>query len=555
MTVAAALGIGAPVALADGLAGSYLAAGHANYKSDYKQAAHYFTQAVLNDPTNPVLLQNALVNKIIAGELASAVPLAVSLSQIVEDAQLADLVLVTDALHNKEFDRALEILSQEEQRLNPLMAGLLRGWVAAGQGDTTGAAEYFDKLGKDTSFGPLGRYHKALVYGLAGNFDGAAEIMDGDADGPLRVNRASIYAHIQVLMQLDRRDDALALIDAELPARRSENLIALREKITNGDSVPFDYVNAPLDGAAEVFLTLATALNQEDAARFALMYGRFAQHVRPDYNDAHLLTADLLDSQGQYELAIADYDRIPEDAAVYRSAAVGRADALAASGQIDVAVSALQELKATYPQDRFVRIALADLLRGEERYDEAREAYTGAIAMIDTEVPSDWRTYYVRGIANERTDNWEDAEADFRKALELAPDQPLVLNYLGYSLVEKNLKIDEAKNMIERAVEARPDDGYITDSLGWVLYKLGEYEEAVPYMERAAELVPIDPIINDHLGDVYWSVGRKIEAEFQWRRALSFDPEEKDAERIRLKLELGLDEVLAREAERETTSN
>jgi len=225
-------------------------------------------------------------------------------------------------------------------------------------------------------------------------------------------------------------------------------------------------VNAPLDGAAEVFLTLATALNQEDAARFAIMYGRFAQHVRPDY-----------------------------------------------------------------------------------------KAYTGAIAMIDTEVPSDWRTYYVRGIANERTDNWEDAEADFRKALELAPDQPLVLNYLGYSLVEKNLKIDEAKNMIERAVEARPDDGYITDSLGWVLYKLGEYEEAVPYMERAAELVPIDPIINDHLGDVYWSVGRKIEAEFQWRRALSFDPEEKDAERIRLKLELGLDEVLAREAERETTSN
>ena len=148
--------------------------------------------------------------------------------------------------------------------------------------------------------------------------------------------------------------------------------------------------------------------------------------------------------------------------------------------------------------------------------------------------------------------NWDAAEADFRAALEIDPEQPQVLNYLGYSLVERQEKLDEALSMIERAVEARPESGYIIDSLGWVLYRMGRYEDAVSHMERAVELMPVDPVVNDHLGDVYWAVGRKLEAEFQWRRALSFvDPEDTDAEakpdRIRRKLDVGLDVVLAEE--------
>ena len=115
----------------------------------------------------------------------------------------------------------------------------------------------------------------------------------------------------------------------------------------------------------------------------------------------------------------------------------------------------------------------AAVLRREERYAEAAESYTEVINRIEEATRSDWRSFYVRGIAYERVGEWDKAEADFRKSLELLPDQPLVLNYLGYSLVEKNLKIDEAKDMIERAVAGDPDNGFITDSLGWVLYKLG----------------------------------------------------------------------------------
>ena len=160
--------------------------------------------------------------------------------------------------------------------------------------------------------------------------------------------------------------------------------------------------------------------------------------------------------------------------------------------------------------------------------------------------------FYARAISNERLDRWDRAEADFRKALELNPDHPQVLNYLGYSLVEKRIKLDEALDMIERAVEGQPNSGYIVDSLGWVLYRLGRYDEAAGHMERAAELMPIDPVVNDHLGDALWAVGRFNEAEFQWKRALSFVDEENpspdiDPNRIRRKLEVGLDKVLEEE--------
>ena len=208
----------------------------------------------------------------------------------------------------------------------------------------------------------------------------------------------------------------------------------------------------------------------------------------------------------------------------------------------------MQALSDKFPENIRVHEALGDVLRREERYAEAADSYTAVIDRIDEATRGDWRSYYVRGIAYERIGDWDKAEADFRKSLELQPDQPLVLNYLGYSLVEMNMKIDEAKDMIERAVAGDPDNGFITDSLGWVLYRIGQYEDAVPHMERAVELMPSDPVINDHLGDVLWKVGRQTEAVFQWKRALSFEPEEEDAERIRRKLDVGLDVVLDEES-------
>jgi Flp pilus assembly protein TadD len=295
-------------------------------------------------------------------------------------------------------------------------------------------------------------------------------------------------------------------------------------------------------------MTLADALDTEDSLRIALIHARLAAHIRADLIEAKLLVAELLEAQEQYALAAQALEGVPEGSPWYVTAEIRRANTQRGAGDLDAAIATLRALAESHPDQIEVHSALGDMLREAERFPAAAEAYSRAIELIDTPRPAHWVLYYTRGIARERSGDWPAAEADFRQALELEPDQPLVLNYLGYSMVEQRQNLDEALAMIEKAVAGQPDDGYITDSLGWVLYRLGRYEEALPHMLRAVELVPDDAVINDHLGDVLWKVGRRREAEFQWSRALSLGPaDDLDMQRIRAKLEGGLDAVLAQE--------
>jgi tetratricopeptide (TPR) repeat protein len=320
-----------------------------------------------------------------------------------------------------------------------------------------------------------------------------------------------------------------------------------RQRLSDGETLSFDVILGAKEGIAEVYFSIAGALVGEADDAYTLLYTRMSEFLNPKLVDATLMSAQLLERLGRYDLATETYNRISPDDPVYHEAEMGRAEALKSSGQTDEAIEVLSRLSQSHPDQPSIFVSLGDMLRSEERYEEATAAYDAAVALIDEPNPRQWPVFFARGITFERTDKWPQAEADFRKALELSPDQPQVLNYLGYSFVEMKQNLDEALDMIQRAVAARPDDGYITDSLGWVFYRLGRYDEATTVMERAAELTPVDPIVTDHLGDVYWAVGRRREAEFQWHRALSFEPEEVDAARIRRKLEVGLDVVLDEE--------
>nr|WP_226898502.1 tetratricopeptide repeat protein [Mangrovicoccus algicola] len=264
------------------------------------------------------------------------------------------------------------------------------------------------------------------------------------------------------------------------------------------------------------------------------------------------MVASIFDEQGNYELAGDLYDEVPRDHPAYLQAEFGRAGALRYAGRLDAAIEVLNQLSKTYPDLLDVQVSLGDALTADDRWEAARAAYDRAVELLPEPDESDWQIFYARGITLERLKLWEEAEADFRRALELSPQEPRVLNYLGYSLVERRENLDEALAMIQEAAAQRPDDGYIADSLGWVYYRLGRYEDAVEPMEHAAEIMAIDPVINDHLGDVYWAVGRKLEARFMWRRALSFTDygssnEDIDPDRVRRKLDIGLDAVLAEE--------
>ncbi|MGC9448811.1 tetratricopeptide repeat protein [Cereibacter sphaeroides] len=525
-------------------AGAYLAARVAAAGSDYRAAADWFARALAADPSNTSLIEGALISDFSLGEIEKAVPLATRLAESGNGAQAAALVLLADRAKREEY-RA--ILTAEPTGLGPLVDRLSFAWAAFGAGRMSEAIEAFDQLATTQGLEPFGLYHKALALAAAGDFEGADEILSGRDGNALRVMRRGSIAHAQILSQLDRNADAVAMLEESFGTDADAGIDALKERLAAGETLPYDVARNATDGMAEIFFTLAGALSGEVDDGSTLLYARTATHLRPDHTEALLLSAQILDNQGQHQLASETYARIPPADPMFFVAEIGRADALRADDRIEASLEVLQGLARSKPELMQVHLALGDALRREERYADAVTAYDAAIARVPAPERQHWPLFYSRGICHERLSHWEEAEADFRRALELNPDEPQVLNYLGYSFVDRGQNLEEALSMIERAVAARPESGYIIDSLAWAYFRLGRYQDAVEPMEKASLLEPVDPIVTDHLGDVYWAVGRKLEARFQWHRALSFDPEEKEAQRIRRKLEVGLDALLAEE--------
>lgn len=536
----------AGTALTNGVAGPYLAARQASENSDYAAAAGYYADALAHDPGNPTLMEASVLSDLALGDIAAALPIAKTLAASDTHSQIASLVVLADELKRGAFAPAISAV-QAGQGAGPLVDGLVTAWAEVGAGKMSDALADFDKLAATPGLKAFALYHKALAMASVGDFEGAEKIFSGASGTDIQLSRRGLIAQAEVLSQLDRDKDALALLNDKFGSNADPSIDPLRQRLRDGQTVPFDLVRNAEDGLSEVFLSVADALKGEAADGFTLVYSRIAEYLRPDNADATLLSADLLQAQKQYALAIAAYDRVSRDDPDFFASRVARAQALYASGQVDAAVAAMQQLAQAHPDVIGVQIALGDLLRRQERYAEAIPAYDAAVALIKTPAPADWAVFYMRGICHERVGQWDPAEADLREALKLQPDQPEVLNYLGYGMVERGEKLDEALNMIKRAVAARPDDGYIVDSLSWAYYRLGQYDKALPIAERASQLMPLDAVVTDHLGDVYWAVGRKLEAQFQWHRALSFNPDPKDAERIKKKLAEGLDTVLKEE--------
>jgi Flp pilus assembly protein TadD len=273
-----------------------------------------------------------------------------------------------------------------------------------------------------------------------------------------------------------------------------------------------------------------------------LIYLRLATWIQPNHAPAQVAIAETYERIRQLESAVSAYEKVPLDSPLRISADIQRGLDLDQLGKSDEAIVLLKETDKKLTDHTEPLIALGNIYRSKKAFAEAADAYSGAIKGLGTPNQGHWGLFYSRGIAFERLKRWPEAEADFRKALELAPDQPLVLNYLGYSWIERGTNLDEAFRMLRRAVEQSPTDGYIVDSLGWAFYRLGQYDNALQLMERAVQLKAADATVNDHLGDVYWHLGRKLEAKFQWNHARDLIPEPDDLPKILDKIENGLKE-------------
>lgn len=531
--------------------GAYLAARQAGYDTDFTAAAANYMAALTRDAANPRLLEAAAIATLALGQADKAIPLAQRFAATGQRSQGPQMILVADAAARGDW-AAVTARVGGDTGVGPLVDGLVAAWAQLGAGDVTAALAAFDALAATDGLAAFALYHKALALASVGDFETAVTALQDDRAAPLRMTRRAVMAHAEMLSQLDRGPEALTMFADLFGDDLDPGLRAMQAALAAGEKLPFTHLRDARDGVAEVFFSVGAALNGEAGDDYTLLYARIAEFLRPDHVDTLLLGARLLDNLGLFDLSVDIYRKVPADHPSFHAAELGRAEALRRADKTDAAIEVLQALTRSHGDLAVVHVTLGDLMRQEERYPEAVAAYDRALALYDPPQADEWFVFYARAIAYERQGAWDQAEPDFRRALDLRPDQPQVLNYLGYSLVERQEKLDEALAMIERAAAARPDSGYILDSLGWALYRLGRYSEAISPMERAAELMPVDPVVNDHLGDVLRAVDRRVEAVFHWKRALSFvDLEdasgEADPVRIRRKLEVGLDQVLAEE--------
>ena len=294
------------------------------------------------------------------------------------------------------------------------------------------------------------------------------------------------------------------------------------------------------DGAGEVLYGLGAVGGRQGDELASLIYLRLSLYLAPQNALAIVTLGDVYERMKQEEAAIDLYDSVPDDSPLRVNADVQAALLLETLGKSKEASEHLAAVVAANPKNQEALTALGNLQRSRKLFADAATTYTRVFDLQPKTDRGQWLLYYYRGIANERSKNWPAAEADLKKALELNPDQPLVLNYLGYSWVDQGINLDEAFKMLRRAVDLRQRDGYVVDSLGWAYYRLGRYDDAVRELEKAIDLKPSDPVINDHLGDAYWRVGRKLEAHFQWNHARDLNPDPDDLPKILEKIKNGM---------------
>jgi tetratricopeptide (TPR) repeat protein len=523
-------------------AGLYLAGQHAVDSGDMKTAADLLPLALQSDPGNSALAQQALIALISDGRFDQAIALAKQTVDVDPKAPLAAIMLSVDAIHRDKPAQARALLNgMGEDAVGRIAQPLILAWLTLDEKGLDQAEEAMKPINAVDGLKPLVESHLAMMEELAGKSDAAQKRFAG------LVNDDHITSHvIEVYLDLlhrEGKDEEARKVLAKFRGMSDEITGVMADKLEEKLKQPAPkqpLIDTSAKGVAEVLFDIGGLLRSDKLNGQSILFSRLALYLNPQLDIAKLLVGGLLQDGKHLESAIEAYRQIPADSPYYWSAQLAIADDLRDLERTDEALKQLQDLVASEPKRAEAAITLGDLYRKEKRFSDAAAAYTTAIERIGKPQQNDWAVYYFRGTAYERNKQWDKAEPDFLKALELSPDQPYVLNYLAYTWVEKREHLDKALPMLEKAVEARPEEGFIVDSLGWAYYQLGHYDKAVGYLERAVELQPDDPVLNDHLGDAYWRVGRKAEARFQWSRALNFKPEPDQVGLIQDKIEKGL---------------
>jgi tetratricopeptide (TPR) repeat protein len=529
--------------------GHYLASRHAETARDLGAAADLLAFALAGDPDNPRLLQSSFRLMIGDGRMADALVIAKRMESRHALDGLSRLALALDRVKAGDYKGADDYLGDiggpgggqgGSQGLERFLKPMLGAWTELKLKGIDAALATLAPLGQISGFEPLYEMELAEIEDVARRPAEAAKhydrALETASDQAFRM--IELAANFR-LRQGNRKGAEALFTDFEKSHPRTFLTQPLRKALASGGK-PQPQIANETQGLAEALFNLAVLLQSESSNDAALLLARLGLYIRGDEPIFQTLLADVLDAQSRHQAALAAYRQVPPDSPYGWQAQIKVADELQRLDRSDEGIAILQKLVDARSDRAEAAIELGDALRAAKRFPEAVKAYDKAIARLGTVAPQEWSVYYFRGIASERSGQWPPAERDFKKALQLQPDQPYVLNYLGYTWVDRGENLKEAIGMLQRAVQAKSDDGFIVDSLAWAYYRLGQFDKAVVYQEKAISLEPGDPTLNDHLGDIYWKLGRHNEARFQWQRALAFKPEADQVKPIEAKLQHGL---------------
>ncbi len=522
-----------------GFAGNFLASHFAQNSYDWKQANDFLDAVIKDDLTNSELIKRSMILAIGAGDIETAASRATALLAFEPENSFALLILIVKELSDNDLETSLSYLDQMPTGdMTSFITPLLKGWASAGM--DTYVVDGFN----DT---PFHAFHKAMIAIYMGKDDEARKTLS-DVMTVINLNEVDAERAADMYVYLGDTEKALPVYQGAFIKNSNNEL--LQKKIDALQKGDMDVLNKLIgtvkvtdvrQGEALAFYDMAYLLYRELSDSSAKIFANMALVLDEDMPAAYLLLADAAIRNERHAEAIGLLERIPEGHERYMDSQRRIAELWSDAGDMDKAIGLLEDLFTKY-NDVESLIRIGDMYREEEEFAAALKIYNKAAVTIGESIPEEyWYLLYARGMAYEREGDWDKAEADLKAALVYRPNHPYLLNYLGYSWADQGKELEKSKELITRAVSLRPTDGYIVDSLGWVIYMMGDYKEAVPYLDKAVELLPYDATINDHFGDALWRVGRKTEARFQWERALNATEDESLAETIRKKMRFGLD--------------
>jgi tetratricopeptide (TPR) repeat protein len=525
--------------------GSYLAGLYAKQQSDIIAASNFYKQALKYDPDNEALLRNTYALLTAEGHIREAAKYARMIIAKNSSRTLPAIISAVQYISEEKYEKArADLMPLDASGFNEFLVPLLMAWVDVGQENYDSAIARL-KENKSAFSETLLNFHMGLIYDLADNKEQATKYYKKITAKPEEMSVRALQIICNFYDRNGEHEKSVELVKKYGEQNPDSNVAIWMLERSGKVYSQTRVVKGIKEGVAEVLFSMAASF-QGRGNGMAMIFSWLTLHLDHDFDLAQLLLGTIYESQEAYGKAKDVYAMISENSPVYFPTQVRIAENLSRLGDTKAAVAKLKQIAAIKPDAPDIMMELGDLFRIEERYEEALDAYLSALDKIVPSDASNWVVYYSLGVTLERLDRWSEAEAYFIKALEIEPNHPLVLNYLGYSWLEKGMHIKEAFSMIGRAVAQRPADGFIVDSLGWAYYMTGKYESAVQSLEHAVELNPGSSVINDHLGDAYWKVNRKREAGYQWKRALQIDADdelsEEDVKRIERKILVGLEE-------------